>query len=198
MRDLIKPTISLTVICLVVSVALGFTHSITGAAIDERARIDAENARKEVLADADKFEKLENIDGIINGRPELAPVKEVYKALKGDSVSGHVFTVSSKGYGGEIVITVGIDSNGKITGVKIGQNSETPGLGSKAAEEPFISQFFNITPKEPFKVVKGVKSKDEEINAISGATITSKAVVGAVQAAVDMAAEIAKEGGNLQ
>lgn len=196
MRDLIKPTISLFVICLVVSAALGFTYAGTKGTIDERARLDAENARKEVLADAEKFEKVGNIDAIAKSKPELNLVQEVYKGLKGDSVSGYVFAVSSKGYGGEIKITVGIDKAGKITGVKIGENSETPGLGSKAAEEPFKSQLVNITPKEPLKVVKNSKTKPEEIDAISGATITSKAVVKAVQAAVDMAREVAKEGGS--
>lgn len=196
MRDLLKPTLSLTIICLVVTAALGFTYASTSGTIAGRARLDAENARKEVLKEAEKFEKIEDISAITGGKPELEPVKEAYKALKGDAVAGYVFAASSKGYGGEIKITVGVDVTGKITGVKIGDNTETPGLGSKAAEDPFKSQLAGITPAEPLKVVKNGKAKPEEIQAISGATITSKAVTKAVQAAVDMAAVLNKEGGS--
>jgi len=104
--------------------------------------------------------------------------------------------VESKGYGGSITITVGIDTEGKITGVEIGDNNETPGLGTKAKDEPFISQFVGIIPEEPLTVVKRNKTKSEEIDAISSATITSRAVTKAVQAAVDINAELMKRGGN--
>jgi electron transport complex protein RnfG len=195
-RDLIKPTLSLTIICLVVSAALGFTYTGTKAAIDERARLDAENARKEVFADADEFETIENIAGIIEGKAGLEAVTEAFKALKGSETIGYVFTTSGKGYGGTFKIAVGVDTVGKITGIKIVEHSETPGLGSKAGEEPFNSQFTGIAPQEPLKVVKNGKTKPEEIDAISGATITSRAVTGAIQAAVDTAAELSKEGGS--
>jgi electron transport complex protein RnfG len=196
LRDLLKPTISLFLICLVVSAALAFTYAGTKDIIADRARLDAENARREVLAEADRFATLENIDSITSSRPELSIVKEAYKAFKGDSVTGYVFVVESKGYGGDIQITVGINNDGKITGVKIGENNETPGLGTKASEAPFKTQFENITPQEPLKLVKGNKAGPEEIDAISGATVTSKAVVKGVQAAVDVAYEIRKEEGS--
>jgi electron transport complex protein RnfG len=195
-RDLIKSTLSLTIICVVVSAALGFTYTGTKAAIDGRARLDAENARKEVFADADKFEEIGDVADIVNGKAELEAVTEAFKALRGSETVGYVFTTSGKGYGGTIKIAVGIDTAGKITGMKIVEHAETPGLGSKAGEEPFSSQFTGITPQEPLKVVKNAKTKPEEIDAISGATITSRAVVEAVQAAVDMAAELNKEGGS--
>jgi len=67
-----------------------------------------------------------------------------------------------------------------------------PGLGAKAKDKPFISQFEGIAPKEPLTVVKNAKTKVEEINAISGATITSRAVTKAVQAALDVNAELDK------
>jgi len=194
--NLIKPTISLFLICAVVAAALAFTYAGTKDTIAERARLDSENARKEVLAEAEKFEAIENIDALTANNPELSIVKEAYKGYQGSSVVGYVFTVFSKGYGGDIQITIGVDKDGKITGVKIGDNSETPGLGSKASDAKFKSQLENITPKEPLKVVKGKKTKPEEIDAISGATITSKAVVKAVQAAVDAASEIGKGEGS--
>lgn len=195
MGDMLKPTISLFVICAVVTAALAFTFVGTKDVIAGRAALDQENARREVLVEAEKFEAVEDLDSITAGNPELGIVKEVYRALKEDSTVGYVVSLDSKGYGGDIRITVGINQEGTITGVKIGDNKETPGLGSKAAEEPFISQFVNVTPKEELKVVKNAKTKPEEIDAISGATITSRAVVKAVQAAVDVASDLrAKEG----
>lgn len=195
MGSILKPAVILCVVCLVVTAALAFTYSSTENVIEERGRIEAENARREVFSSAETFEAVDNIEDLTKAKPELSPVKNAYRGLKDDSIVGYVFTVAVKGYGGDMEIMVGIDTSGKITGVKIGENNETPGLGSKAAEEPFRSQLEGIAPKEPLSVVKGSAEKPEEIEAISGATITSRAVVKGVQAAVDMWAELVmKEG----
>jgi electron transport complex protein RnfG len=194
-RDLIKPAVSLVVICIVVSAALAFTNAITTDKIKERADLDAESAKAEVLSDADRFETVEGLDELVAQNPALDIIKEAYRGFKADTLQGYVFQVSSKGYGGDISVTVGIDKDGKITGVRIGENKETPGLGAKAAEPRFKSQLENIVPGGLLKVVKGEKTKPEEIEAISGATITSKAVVKAVQAAVDAVSAIAGKGG---
>lgn len=194
MRDIIKPSIVLLVVCFVVSAELALTYMGTKDTIDERGRLDAENARKQVFAAAESFKPVDDLSALVGGKPGLEAVKEAYTAMKGDTVVGYVFSTATKGYGGEMKITVGIDSNGSITGVKIGDNTETPGLGTKAAEKPFISQFDGLTPAEPLKVVKNSKAKPEEIDAISGATITSKAVVSAVQAAIDVTTELIQKG----
>jgi electron transport complex protein RnfG len=192
-RDIFKPAVVLFLICLVVTAALAFTYVSTKEVIAQRIAIDEENARKEVLPEADSFEIIEDFEKEMS---EAGMVKEAFKGLKAETLVGYVFAVDSKGYGGDMRVIVGITPDGEITGVKIGENNETPGLGSKAAEEPFISQFSNIEPEGPLKVVKKSKTTAEDIDAISGATTTTKAVVNAVQAALDMAAEISKEGGN--
>ncbi|HHW48256.1 MAG TPA: RnfABCDGE type electron transport complex subunit G [Clostridiaceae bacterium] len=195
MRSIIKPTIVLFVICLVVTAALAYTHAITKDKIAERAALDAENARREVLADADSFSRVESIERFINENPELDIVKEVYEGIKDNVSVGYVFLVVSKGYGGDMEVTVGINNKGEITGVKIGNNSETPGLGLKVTDEAFTSQFAGFAPSEPLQVVKREKVKKEEIEAISSATISTRAVTRAVQAAVDMASQLLEEGG---
>ncbi|HOM03192.1 MAG TPA: RnfABCDGE type electron transport complex subunit G [Acetivibrio sp.] len=197
MRDIVKPTVVLLLICSIVTLALAFTNTLTKDKIDEAARIEEDNAKREVLALAESFEEIQALDAIVNRNEALSPVKKAFVGLKGEDVVGRVFITETKGYGGTIKITVGIDSEGTITKVKIGDNNETPGLGAKAKDEPFISQFENIAPKERLTVVKNKKSKDEEINAISGATITSKAVTKAVQAALDVNAELEKAEGDL-
>jgi len=191
-RDIIKPAATLFFVCIIVSLCLAFTYSVTKSKIEERATQDALAARKEVLTMADSFEKINNIEELIQQNPDFTLVKEAYKGIKDRKVQGYVFSLESKGYGGIINITVGINSKGESSGIIIGQNSETPGLGSKAKEAPFKSQLTNIKPEGPLTVIKGKKSKPEEVEAISGATITSKAVVKAVQAAIDISAKLAK------
>lgn len=171
--------------------SLALVHGITRDTIEERARQDAEIARKAVLS-SDSFELVENIDEIVAGSSALSSVKEAYKAIKNNEEVGYVFTVVTKGYGGQIKTAVGIEKDGKISGVKIVEQNETPGLGSKASEKPFMSQLAGFIPNEGLVVVKSKKARPEQIEAISGATITSKAVVDAVQAAVSMSSELAK------
>lgn len=198
LRDIIKPTVVLLVICVVVAAALGFTYSITKEPIAERIRIDAENAKKEVFAHADTFKEIANLEAFTSADESFKLVREAFVAQKGGQNTGYVFAVASSGYGGEMLLTVGVGIDGRITGVKIGDNKETPGLGSKAADKPFLLQYFDLQPQQPLEVVKAKKSKPEEIEAISGATITSRAVTQGVQAAVDLAAELSKRGSEIQ
>ncbi|NLD22260.1 MAG: FMN-binding protein [Bacteroidales bacterium] len=102
--------------------------------------------------------------------------------------------VTVKGYGGDINMTVGVDIKGHITGVKIGSHNETPGLGAKASEPEFISQFGEVTINDKLVIVKQNKKAANEIQAISGATISTKAVTEGVSAALS-AADILIKGG---
>lgn len=160
-QDFILPIAVLTAICIVVSAALALTESATTPIIEEQARLAAEAARKELLPEADGFEKLE---------PEDLPagVVELYAASNG---AGYVVTTAGQGYGGTIKVMTGFDQDGKITNVKMLEHSETAGLGSKAAEEPFTSQF------------KGEDSSLSGVETIGGATITSRAFMSCVQTA---------------
>jgi electron transport complex protein RnfG len=183
---------------LVVTAALALTYNITKETIEARAASDAESARKEVLADADSFSQLDEgqVESIIESNPELNLIKEVYQGVKADKIAGYVFSVTNKGYGGEIDVIIGIDAAGTITGVKVSEHNETAGLGSKATEQAFLSRFTGIAPKGALNVVKIKGSdKDEDIAAVSGATISSKAIVGAAQAALDFYRELIKQGG---
>ena len=105
-------------------------------------------------------------------------------ALKGSETVGHCVTVTSKGYGGPVEIVVGLTREGSVRAIQILSQSETPGLGAKAAEPFFFGQFEN-RERLPLRVVKQTPSAPDEIQAISGATITSSAVVAGVNAAVD-------------
>jgi len=176
--------------------ALALTNYATREAILEQVKLQEESARKEVFSEAESFEEVQGIEAVIDSNEDMKCVKKVYTSIKNGETVGRVYSVETTGYGGAVSVAVGIDKGGKTTGVKIVSHSETPGLGSKAADEPFISQFTGITPKEPLIVVKSGGSKDEEIDAVSGATITSKAVVKAVQAALMVDSELNKREGD--
>jgi Na+-translocating ferredoxin:NAD+ oxidoreductase subunit G len=192
---IIKPAAVLFIICTIVAFALAFTNSVTREIIEERIAESEKNSRRSVLPDAESFNKIENIDDMITDEPHLKTINAVYEGVRNGNRTGYVFDVKEKGYGGDMNLMVGIDSKGVITGVEIGNNNETPGLGSKASDEDFKSQFTGIAPKNKFRVVKEDKSEPEEIEAITGATITSRAVTRGVQAAYDMWVELGERKG---
>ena len=139
-------------------------------------KADAENsARIEVLPDASNFETT-----------KAEGVQEAYIGKNSsDEVVGYCFKVQPSGFGGSITMIVGINTDGSVSGVKITDMAETPGLGAKASENDWISQFSGKGGE--ISVVKGGKAKDNEVNAISGATITSKAVANGVNTALQAA-----------
>lgn len=183
MRDMIRPTLVLFVICLIVGSLMAFTNYATADKIEQRILEDSENARKTVLPEADSFEKLdmEKLEKA-SGDSGLSTLAEAYAAKKSDAIIGYVFLAKPAGYGGEISMMIGINDKGQVSGVEIGDNTETPGLGSKAKDQEFRGQFYG-KKYDVVNVVKRKPSTDDEIQAISGATITSRAVSLGVQQA---------------
>lgn len=183
MNSIAKLGATLFAICAVAALALGFTNKITAPIIEER-NIQANNeSRQIVLPNANEFKKMD--DSVFNQTSVKDLVAEVYEGLDGSEVIGYTVKTLPKGYGGEIEIIVGFSKDGKITGINIGSMSETPGLGSKAAEPTFKDQF-NDKAANTLSVVKGKVSNETDIQAISGATITSTAVTNGVNAAIEV------------
>ena len=168
MKDILKLGVTLFAICAVAALVLGVTNNITAPVIEERNIQASNEARKTVLPEADEFKELEGMNSDI--------VLEVYEGIKDGQVIGYTIKTSSKGYGGAIELMVGISKDSKITGVEIGNHSETPGLGSKATEPIFKNQYVDKDVSNSLLVVKGSANNDNEISAISGATITSNGV----------------------
>ena len=176
MKDILKLGVTLFAICAVAALVLGVTNNITAPVIEERNIQASNEARKIVLSEADEFKELEGMNSDI--------VLEVYEGIKDGQVIGYTIKTSSKGYGGAIELMVGISKDSKITGVEIGNHSETPGLGSKATEPMFKNQYVDKDVSNSLLVVKGSANNDNEISAISGATITSNGVTSGVNAAM--------------
>ena len=181
MNNMAKLGAVLFVICAVAALALGLTNQVTAPIIEQR-NIQANNeSRQVVLPEAKEFKqfknsKFEGTDGL---------VAEVYEGINGSELVGYTIKTLPKGYGGQMEIMVGISKDGVITGINIGRMSETPGLGTKAAEPPFKDQF-NQKPAKELNIVKGKASGESQIEAISGATITSSAVTKGVNVAIDV------------
>ena len=171
MRKVIVLGLKLFLLAAVAGLALGLTNMITAPAIQVQAEQAADAARRAVLPTAETFTAQTVPEGM----------KDAYAGYDASgAMVGKTGTIVTKGYGGEIEITVGLDLNGAITGVSIGGSSfsETAGLGARAKEAWFGEQYTGKTT--PIALVKD----RGEIDAITSATITSRAVTNAVNDAV--------------
>lgn len=189
MKNIIKNTLILTAITLVAGVLLGLVYEITKEPIALAKEAAKKEAYQQVMSDADVFEGLELIKEAIKEVEDAAEssgctINEVVEAkANGETVGFVVTTTTSEGYGGEIQISVGILTDGTVNGVAILSIGETAGLGMKATEEEFYGQYAG-KKVEFFNVTKTGVSADNEIDALSGATITSNAMTKAVNSAV--------------
>lgn len=187
-KDILVPTVTLFVICLVVSALLAGTNALTKEPIAQNELKKSQEAMHSVCPDAVSFEGEKGIE------------IEVYKALnESGEVIGCAIPVTSKGYGGDVSVMVGISSvdGGMVTGVEILSHSETPGLGANATSEDFRNQFKDNPSLHGFSVVKdGTGGSEGKIDAITGATITSNAVTNAVNEALNIYMSLC-EGGEL-
>lgn len=171
-KDIIIPVVSLLVICLVCSALLGGVNALTKDTIAQRAAQDIIDAQG-VLIPADSY-KEENIDGTVYST-----------ALDADgNIIGYIFTTSSNGYGGAIKLMTGISADGEVTGISLLEINETPGLGMKAKNESFLQQF--VGADDTINVVKEAVTADNTVQAITSATITTKAVTAAVNKAIGL------------
>ena len=173
MRDMVP----LVVICLISALLLASFNLLTKDPIEQNSKLAAEQTRTRMLSTAASFEAMEVAEG--------SNMDSVYQGLdaSGEPV-GYVIQTTVNGYGGEVVVTLGMDMDGVITGVDVGGEnfSETPGLGALAKEPKFTQQYIGKTV--PLTLVKGNEPKgDNTIDAISGATRTSSAVNGGINLA---------------
>jgi electron transport complex protein RnfG len=115
----------------------------------------------------------------------LGSIDRIYEGLRDDDIVGYVVELSPVGYADVINIMVGISSiDDKITGMRVLKHSETPGLGALAVEDKFYNKFYG-KKLVPLNVVKIPTGSPDEIEAITASTITSKAITGAVNEAIE-------------
>lgn len=201
-KGIIKDTIIITLITLIAGFSLGYAHEVTKEPIKQQRELEKMNALKNVFASAAEFNLLfddseelteeglklqEEYNKAITDAGFTNTIKLFGEALdENKNVIGYVMNiVSLEGYGTDIVVSVGMDTEGKTNGVYILTIAETPGLGMNATSPDFIGQFADKNV-EKFVYVKAAKSdltSDDQIAAISGATITTNAIVNLVNSA---------------
>jgi len=174
-NDIFKPILVLFAICIVIPLALSLTNELTAERII-KLQGKNEKATMSKLIKADEFEEY-----TFTGKKENF---DLYIATEDGDVKGYIFKTSAKGYGGEVSVMTAIDTNGKVKEVSIlDASNETPGLGQNVTKENFYSQFMKKI-KDITVVKTSAIDENNEVNAVTGATISSKAVTSAVNKAL--------------
>lgn len=164
-------------ITAVVALLLSTVNEVTKGPIARQKEAQVHSAMAQVLP-AESYEKIENLEQF--GLDEI--VLEVYVAKNGDEQAGYCVKTAPPGYGGTIEMITGVDMEGTVTKVNIVSMSETAGLGTKTNDASFLDQYsgkgLGVT------VTTSSSPKENEVSAIAGATVSSKAVTTGVAAAV--------------
>ena len=167
MREIIKLGLILLVITSVAGLILGGVNSMTADIIEERALEESMEAIEAFFPETDGAGLVDDADVL-----DYDLVDEVYEVRQGDNVIGYTIKTVPNGYDGAIEILTGINMDGEITGIEILSQTETPGLGDRITTDDFKNQFVG-------------QSSDSEVDVdvLSGATVSSNAVINGVNAA---------------
>lgn len=195
---IVKNALILMAITLVAGIGLGFVYEVTKAPIAGQERQAKEEAYKSVFPgmasmkpvyglepdeDAAKVQA-ESAEALAAAGLEDIQIKEAYGAAgESGEILGLVMNVTTTGYGGEINFSMGIQNDGTVNGIRILTIGETAGLGMRAAEDELQNQFAG-KKVSGFTVTKTGAGAEDEINAISGATITSTGMTRGVNAGI--------------
>ncbi len=196
MRDIFKLAVILLIISAIAAAALAYTNQITAPMIEASKKAAATAARTDVMPDATDFTAVADDQlAAIAEKNGLTTdeLNQIYVAYKDGQVIGYTIQSTSKGYSGDIVALTGIYTDGTLGGVKVLTQTETAGLGAKAQTD-WIDQYQGKTVSSELTVIKLGTPNDSQIQAITGATITSRAVTKAVNMARSAFMEL--QGGN--
>lgn len=201
-QNMMRDTLIILVITVIAGLVLGFVYNLTKEPIEKQQALKVQKACTGVFAAAQEFEEWDvqpskhTLDAVGEAGYEGIELGTVYAAGNGaDGLLGYVVTVTShEGYGGDITFLMGIGLDGTVTGVSILDISETPGLGMNA-EKVLVPQFAGKNAPS-FEYTKTGATGDSQIDAISGATITTKAVTNGVNAGLIFFREDLNKGGN--
>lgn len=196
-NTIIKDALALFCITLVAGILLGFVYEITKDPIKKKEQEAKQKAYQIVFENAASFQESEEVTAAVeksvdilsdtNREPDFSgiTIDEALEAYDSSgSLIGYVMNVTTgNGYGGDIKISLGIRMDGTVTGMEILSINETAGLGMKATETKFKDQFKEKNVDQ-FIYSKNGATSENEIDALSGATITTKAVTGAVNAGI--------------
>ena len=176
MKENFKLGIILAIITSIAGVLLGLANGVTKDAIAENSKLNKEDlALIMPLATS-----VEETDKELEGN-----ILEILEGKNGSEEVGYLFKVNTKGFHGPVDLMIAISNQGKITGLKVISHSETPGLGAKIDEDKFKERFKNVPIDKGISMVKTTPTSENEVEGVTGATISSKAVGTAVNEAIN-------------
>lgn len=188
MKKILKDTAVLLVITIISGFLLGIAYEVTAPVIAARKAEEKAASYRTLFTDAGSFvdceDLLEEAAGVLSAAGRSEEITDVMAVLDASgNVIGYAMSISCIGNQGEIIVAYGYAVDGTSLGIEILTSSETAGLGSRASEPEFKDQFKNKN-YDSFTLVKNGGNGEDEIDAISGATDTSTAVTGAVNAGI--------------
>ncbi|MFH1904120.1 MAG: RnfABCDGE type electron transport complex subunit G [bacterium] len=170
MRNILKLSASLLIIATISGTILGIIYTVTKEPIAKRVKLEEEKALKDIFSEATSF-------NLTTGKDNYA----YYKVYTKNKLIGYAIDASGKGFGSTIKIKVGMNLSKTIKSIRITSQNETPGLGTRIKRKKFANQFMNKTLKQ---VLLKKDSSKGTIDALTGATISSRAVSEAVQKSI--------------
>ncbi len=178
MNETLKLGLILFIITAVAASVLAVSNSVTSERIAEADRLANERAKMEVLDIAEEFNTIDEgrLKDIIGSNTNIVEINEGYK---GSDLVGYTFNMKVNGYGGEITFMTGVSKEGKITGLKILNHGETPGLGANSTKPYFSNSFKDKSVDNELTATKSPQG-DSEVQALTSATVTTNAIVDGV------------------
>ncbi len=164
--ELLFIALKLLIISSITALLLSCVNALTAPTIAANTEAEKKSAIAAIFSDADE---------IAPSDITTADIDSIYIASKNGSPIGYAASVSPNGFGGALELMVGISTDGSVAGIKLVSHSETPGLGSRVSEDSFLGQFSGLS---------GKISLGSDVDAITGSTISSKAVTSGVNSAL--------------
>ena len=163
-----KPIVVLGVICVIVTGALAATNGVTAPIIQAATEAAETAARTELLPEADSFTEVKDV--------AVENVSGIYTA---DNGAGAVITASGKGYGGDVVVMVAFGPDDTIKQIKVTEQAETKGIGSKVAATPsYWENYMGLDASDALVL-------NQDVDAVTSATVSSTALINAVNSAIE-------------
>ncbi len=180
MGEVARITMILTAICVVITALLAGTNQLTAKKIADNSLAAKQEAWREVIR-ADDYVSITLSEA--DAERDVFDKLDAAVAINGSEVGGVVITTTDKGYGGQMQVLTGFDKSGRITGVRLLEHSETAGLGANAANPKFTDQYITVSGSDAPAGNFAVAKDGGEIDAVTAATISSRAVTRAVNKA---------------
>ncbi|MDD4725184.1 MAG: FMN-binding protein [Tissierellia bacterium] len=175
----VRYALVLLIVGVVAGGVLAYSNSLTAPIIAEQEKAGSFAAFQEIFTDADDFVAIDEalLSKII---AQHGTIQEILEVKSGDDIVAYVFNTISGGYGGGITTISGFNLDGTVEGIRITENSETPGLGTRVVDDPAYQESYIGKSISEELVLSGSPASDSEVLLLSGATVSSQGVLNGV------------------